>query len=84
MSYFQSIKTAHGSLHGTMTRPFKCVCKKELLLLSKSFAVSGKTTPSVAESCERQNGGKQYFVGKTAAELKVVFQLDVAENTEKQ
>ena len=42
-----------------------------------------KTIPSDAESCEIQDGGKQYYVGQTTAKLQVVFHLDVVENVEK-
>ena len=39
--------------------------------------------PSNAESCEKQGGGKQYFVGQTTAELQAIFHLDVAKKIEK-
>ena len=72
----------------------KFLTKQELLLISESFAVSGvlvamfdnciiKTMPSDAESCEEQDGGKQYFVGQTTTKLQAVFHIYVAKNTER-
>ena len=67
------------------------VLTKKLLLISKSFAVSGvlaamfnicmiKTMSSNAESYE---GSKQYFVRQTTTKLQVIFHLYVAKKMEK-
>ena len=67
--------------------------KKELLLVSKSFAVSIRTTAiffyyimkitsSDAESCEEQDGSKHKFVGGMAAKIWPNLRQGVAKNTE--
>ena len=66
---------------------------KELLLVSKSFAVSIspaaifsyyviKAIPSDAESCEEQDGSKQKFMGRMMAKLWPIFCQGVVKNTE--
>ena len=42
-----------------------------------------KTLSSDAESCEEQDGGKQFSVGPITAELQSIFQLVVTKKTEK-
>jgi len=65
-----------------------------LLLVSKSFAVSGilatmfddciiKTISSNAESRKEQDGSCDFFVGRMMAELQAIFQLHVTKSTEK-
>ena len=86
--------TSCNSTLGWITLAIQILQAKSTACL-KSLAVSGikagmfdnciiKTIPSDAKLCEKQDGGKQHFLGQTTADLEAVFYLDVAENIENQ